>query len=326
MITVSGDKSFIEQIMAEPGGENLLTCWSCGTCAATCLVRRIEPGFNPRLTLHQAGLGLREQVLNSDEIWQCSACDACYPRCPRQIHISEVMGAIRSVAIKSGIHSPGPSAQVDEQVCSGCAVCCRVCPYEAMTRINLEEHTVAFIDPDKCMHCGICVASCPSGAISLEAFSDSELVTRMAADGWLDQAGFLDGGSEQPRIMAFVCQWSVRSDAELERVYDLGSQVRVVNLPCSGRVDPALILLALNHGADGVLVAGCKEGECHYKRGTLLGRTKVGLLRTLLAQAGIEQQRVKFIELGALDRYVLSGLVREMSNSLVQLADTVSVE
>ena len=51
--------------MAEPGGEHLLTCFSCGTCAATCLVRRYEPAFNPRLLLRRAGMGLREQVLSS---------------------------------------------------------------------------------------------------------------------------------------------------------------------------------------------------------------------------------------------------------------------
>jgi len=79
------DHDFVEEVMAEPGGENLLTCWSCGTCAATCLVRRYEPAFNPRLVLRQAGLGMREQTLSSAEIWQCSACDACYPRCPKKI-------------------------------------------------------------------------------------------------------------------------------------------------------------------------------------------------------------------------------------------------
>ncbi|MCE5259409.1 MAG: hydrogenase iron-sulfur subunit [Chloroflexi bacterium] len=327
MIRLSqADHTFIEQIMAEPGGENLLTCWSCGTCAATCLVRRFDSSFNPRLTLHQAGLGLRGLVLSSSEIWQCSACDACYPRCPRQIHISEVMGAIRSVAIREGFHSPGPSALVDEQVCSGCAVCTRVCPYEAIDRVALGEHMVAHVNADKCMHCGICMASCPSGAITLDTFSDTELVSRMFADGWLGQPGYLDGGSTIPRILVFVCQWSVRTDAELQRVYNLGSQVRVVNLPCSGRVDPAMILTALNDGADGVLLAGCQEGECHYKRGTLLGRSKVGLLRALLAQAGIAQERLAFVELGAFDRYVLSGLVQKMLHSIESLVAAAVLE
>jgi heterodisulfide reductase subunit C/coenzyme F420-reducing hydrogenase delta subunit len=315
------DHHFVEEILAEPGGEHLLTCWSCGTCAATCLVRRYEPSFNPRLTLHRAGLGLRHLVLSSLEIWHCSACDACYRRCPREIHISEVMRAIRSLAIREGYQPPGPFATVDEEVCSGCAVCTRACPYTAISRVahgqDGEERMVAQVDRSLCLHCGVCTAACPSIAISLEAFNDPELVSRLGEGGWLDGQGYLDGGSEAPRIAAFVCQWSIHSDTEWEQLRRLESdQLRLVNLPCSGRVDPELILLALTQGADGVLVVGCKEGECHYQRGTYLGRGKVALLEQILDQMSIPRSRVRFAELSALDRGALPGLVRRLSDEI----------
>lgn len=311
------DHAFVEAILAEPGGQNLLTCWSCGTCAATCLVRRYETAFNPRLVLHKAGLGMREEVLSSAEIWQCSACDACYPRCPKGIHISEVMTAIRNIAIRAGYQAPGPFAVVDETMCSGCAVCTRACPYGAIDRVTKsvdgDERTVAQVNKNLCMHCGVCVAACPSGAMSLEVFSDQELVSRMGAGGWLERPGFLQGGAAEPRILAFVCQWSIRSDQEWAKLAHLGDQVQVVNLPCSGRVDPDLILLALTQGADGVLVVGCQEGECHYQRGTYLGRSKMALLGQILDQLGIGGDRVRFAELGALDRFALSGLIETMA-------------
>ncbi len=320
------DHDFIEEVMAEPGGENLLTCWSCGTCAATCLVRRYESAFNPRLVLRQAGLGMREQTLSSPEIWLCSACDACYPRCPKKIHISDVMKAIRNVAIRHGYEAPGPVAMVDEDKCSGCAVCTRACPYGAIDRgakdIGGQERTVAQVSRNLCLHCGICVAACPSGAMSLEAFSDQELVGRMAADGWLARPKYLSGGADAPRILAFVCQWTIRSDAEWLRLSEYGERLRVVNLPCSGRVDPELILDALGQGADGVLVVGCKEGECHYQRGTYLGRSKVALIDTILGQMGISQARVRFAEIGALDRFVLSSLIDAMT---AEIAASVTV-
>jgi heterodisulfide reductase subunit C/coenzyme F420-reducing hydrogenase delta subunit len=314
------NQAFIDQILTEPGGENLLTCWSCGTCAATCLVRRFEPAFNPRLILHQAGLGLREQVLASPEIWQCSACDACYPRCPREIHISAVMGAIRNVAVREGYQSPQPGALVDEQVCSGCAVCTRACPYQAVNRVELDERWVAQVDRNLCMHCGICMAVCPSGAISLEAFSESEVVARMSAGKWLEREGMLAGGAPEPRILVFVCQWSVRAESELDRLKNLGDKIRVVNLPCSGRIDPALVLMALQRGADGVILVGCKAGECHFQRGTLLGRSNIALLQEMLTQVGVAPQRIKFIELGTLDRFVLAGLVQVMSQQICEIA------
>lgn len=316
------DQHFVQEILAEPGGEHLRTCWSCGTCAATCLVRRYEPSFNPRLTLHKAGLGLRKEVLSSPEIWQCSACDACYPRCPKGIHISDVMKAIRNIAIREGYEPPGPFATVDEQVCSGCAVCTRACPYGAISRVTRlrdgDERMMAEVDKMLCLHCGICVAACPSGAMSLEVFSDRELVSRLGEGGWLNGQGYLAGCSEVPRIAIFVCQWSIHSDTEWAQLRTLESDhLRLVNLPCSGRVDPEMILLALTRGADGVLVVGCKEGECHYQRGTYLGRGKVALLEQVLAQMNISRVRVGFAELGALDRRVLPELVQRMSDEIV---------
>jgi heterodisulfide reductase subunit C/coenzyme F420-reducing hydrogenase delta subunit len=347
------DHAFIDEILAEPGGEHLLDCWSCGTCASTCLVRRYESNFNPRLVLHKAGLGLREAVLSSPEIWHCSACDACYPRCPKEIHISDVMKAIRAIAIREGYEPPGPFATVDDNVCSGCAVCTRACPYEAIDRVekvlvgdNGETRHVAQVDKYLCMHCGVCVAACPSGAMSLEVFSDQELLMRMGADGWLEQKGFLNGGAEgeaakEPRVLLFVCQWSLRTDAELQRVAErYGERVRVVNLPCSGRVDPAMILLALTKGADGVLVVGCDDGECHYTRGTYLGRSKVALIDTVLEQmsamemvsalggtsiamgARMAPQRVRFARLTPYDRYVLPRLIDELTAEIKALCVT----
>lgn len=316
------DPGFVREVMAEPGGEHLLTCWSCGTCASTCLVRRYEPTFNPRVILHKAGLGLRQEVLSSREIWQCSACDACYPRCPKDIHISEVMQAIRNIAIREGYQPPGPFATVDEALCSGCAVCTRACPYQAISRaprtVEGLEDMVAQVDHNLCQHCGICVAACPSGAMSLEAVNDAEIVARIGAGGWLDRERYLQGGSDQPRILAFVCQWSLHSDQEWQRLQSLESDaLRLVNLPCSGRVAPEMILLALTRGADGVLVVGCSEGECHYRRGTYLGRGKLALLEEILEQMGLSKVRVHFAESNSLDRSLLPQLIEEMSERIM---------
>ncbi len=319
------DRNLTAEIMAEPGGEHLLTCWSCGTCAATCLVRRFQPAFNPRLILHRAGLGLRQATLSSAEIWACSACDACYPRCPREIHISQVMQAIRAVALRAGYQAPGPFAQVDAALCSGCAVCTRACPYGAIDRVpqvvDGAERTVAQVNGNLCQKCGICVAACPSGAMSLEALNDAELWTRVTADGWLERPGLLRGGASAPRILAFVCQWAIRSETEWARLRALeGDALRLVNLPCSGRVDPAMIMLALSQGTDGVLVVGCREGECHYQRGTYQGRGKVALVEVMLGQMGLPHGRVHFVELGALDRYALQGLIAHLAAQIESLA------
>ncbi|GAG22761.1 unnamed protein product, partial [marine sediment metagenome] len=172
------DRGFVEEILAEPGGEHLLTCWSCGTCAATCLVRRYQPAFNPRLILHKAGLGLREEVLSSAEIWECSACDACYPRCPKEIHISDVMKAIRNIAIREGCERPGVIAEVDVSTCVACGICAAACPYEAISLQTVvwqrRPRRAAQVDRTLCVGCGICNSVCPSSSISVEGHTDLE--------------------------------------------------------------------------------------------------------------------------------------------------------
>lgn len=170
------DPKFKEEVMAEAGGEHLLRCLSCGTCMAACLIRRVEPEYNPRRILYMAAAGLRKEVLNSSLIWMCSACDACYKRCPQDIHISSIFAAFRNIALREGYTPPGPVAQVNERTCVGCGLCVEVCPYDGVElvqkRVLGREKSVSQVDPTKCMSCGVCAASCRSGSIDLVDFSD----------------------------------------------------------------------------------------------------------------------------------------------------------
>jgi coenzyme F420-reducing hydrogenase delta subunit len=72
------------------------------------------------------------------------------------------------------------------------------------------------------------------------------------------------------------------------------ANVRIVRVPCSGRVDPLYIIKALQEGADGVLVSGCHPGDCHYIRGNLVARRKFAMLKSFLGYLGIEPERVQF--------------------------------
>jgi len=72
------------------------------------------------------------------------------------------------------------------------------------------------------------------------------------------------------------------------------ANVRIVRVPCSGRVDPLYIIKALQEGADGVLVSGCHPGDCHYISGNLVARRKFAMLKSFLGYLGIEPERVQF--------------------------------
>lgn len=102
--------------------------------------------------------------------------------------------------------------------------------------------------------------------------------------------------SFEPKIVAFLCNWCSYAGADLAGVSRLQypPNVRVIRVPCSGRINPFFILAALQNGADGVLVSGCHPGDCHYLSGNYAARRKFALLKRLLEHAGLEKDRVQF--------------------------------
>jgi coenzyme F420-reducing hydrogenase delta subunit/Pyruvate/2-oxoacid:ferredoxin oxidoreductase delta subunit len=310
------DRRFEQEVLAEPGGETLYRCYSCGTCASACLVRRVNPDFNPRLILRQVTLGMRKEVLSSPVVWLCSACDLCYSLCPQQIHISELMRAIRNIAIREGYEPPGPIATVDEALCSGCGMCATACPYQAIELAprptSGNGHMVAQVDKFLCMDCGICAATCPSEAIRVEEFSREKVAIRMHADGWLSS-------DIEPKIVVFICNWCLRAEADLIRLGQFPPHIRVVNVPCTGQLDPSLVLAPLTGGADGALVVGCQPGECHYQRGNLLARRRTLEIKPLLEALGIGSERLRVEWIATSERSKIERTVEEFTETIGRL-------
>jgi F420-non-reducing hydrogenase iron-sulfur subunit len=104
------------------------------------------------------------------------------------------------------------------------------------------------------------------------------------------------GNGWEPRIVAFLCNWCSYAGADLAGVSRIQypPNVRVIRVPCSGRINPLFVVKALQSGADGVLVSGCHPGDCHYISGNLYARRKFALLKSLLEYVGIEPERVQF--------------------------------
>ena len=103
-------------------------------------------------------------------------------------------------------------------------------------------------------------------------------------------------GSWEPKIVAFLCNWCSYAGADLAGVSRLQypPNVRIIRVPCSGRVNPLYIVKALQNGIDGVLVSGCHPGDCHYIIGNLIARRKFALMKQLLVYIGVEPERVQF--------------------------------
>ena len=99
----------------------------------------------------------------------------------------------------------------------------------------------------------------------------------------------------EPRIVGFLCNWCSYTGADLAGVSRMKSapNLRTIRVMCSGRVDPTLLLRAFQLGADGVLVAGCHPGDCHYQEGNYKAMRRVLLLKRVLRQFGIDERRLR---------------------------------
>jgi len=94
------DPNFKHEIAAMPGGENIMKCFQCSTCTVGCPISELVSAYNPRKTIQMSLLGMKKEVLESEEIWLCAVCQTCSERCPQDVKISDLMGAIRRIAEK----------------------------------------------------------------------------------------------------------------------------------------------------------------------------------------------------------------------------------
>jgi len=125
----------------------------------------------------------------------------------------------------------------------------------------------------------------------------------------------------EPNIVAFLCNWCSYAGADLAGISRLQypPNVRIIRVPCSGRLDPFYIIKALQRGADGVLVSGCHPGDCHYISGNLVARRKFALCKELLQYAGIEPERVQFTWVSASEGGRFASVIEKVVDEVRQL-------
>ena len=101
----------------------------------------------------------------------------------------------------------------------------------------------------------------------------------------------------EPKIVGFLCNWCSYRAADLAGSARIryAPNVRIIRVMCSGRVDPTFIVKALADGADGVMIAGCHPGECHYIEQNYKAMRRFHLLKHTLAAMGLESERVRLV-------------------------------
>jgi len=128
-------------------------------------------------------------------------------------------------------------------------------------------------------------------------------------------------GKWSPKIVAFLCTWCSYAGADLAGTgrNQYPPNIRVIRVPCSGRINPIYIIKALLEGADGVMVSGCHPGDCHYLVGNYYARRRFTVLKKLLTTAGIEPNRVHFTWVSASEGVRFADVVRDVTEKVSTL-------
>lgn len=125
----------------------------------------------------------------------------------------------------------------------------------------------------------------------------------------------------QPKIIAFFCNWCTYGAADLAGVSRLQypPNIRVIRVPCSGRISPKLLLTALRNGADGIWISGCHPGDCHYIEGNFYARRKFALLKNLLEFTGLEPHRVQFSWISSAESTKFAATAQQVTEAITAL-------
>ncbi|MGA2863888.1 MAG: hydrogenase iron-sulfur subunit [Verrucomicrobiota bacterium] len=122
----------------------------------------------------------------------------------------------------------------------------------------------------------------------------------------------------QPKIVAFCCHYCAYAAADLAGSMRIQypPNVRIIRTPCTGRLETEYFMKALENGADGVLVAGCLEGGCHFVEGNLCAKRRVNYTRDLLLEIGLEKDRIRMVNLSA-------AMARTLADTITDMVQTV---
>jgi coenzyme F420-reducing hydrogenase delta subunit len=122
----------------------------------------------------------------------------------------------------------------------------------------------------------------------------------------------------EPRILAFCCHYCAYSSADLAGSMRIQypPNIRIIRTPCTGRLETEYFVKALEGGADGVLIAGCLEGGCHFIEGNLAAKRRVNHIRDLLEEIGLEKERLRMVNVSA-------AMARPLADAITDMVETV---
>ncbi|MFX0093464.1 MAG: hydrogenase iron-sulfur subunit [Candidatus Hodarchaeota archaeon] len=218
---------------------------------------------------------------------------------------------------KGEISLPVSVTEVNPDLCGGCGVCIKTCPYHANS-ID-QALNIAIVDVSRCKSCGNCVVACPANARDLIEYPDRAI--RQTIDLL---AGFPVTKEDDPQMLAFLCSGCGYPTADNVGLSGAGrtysTNLSIIRVPCSGRVDPRHILHALTE-FDGVMIGACHLHSCQFSVGNFDAQKRVYLLQGTLKSASIDPRRVRIEYFSPTETVEFCQIVNEFEKELRMAID-----
>ncbi|WDN89065.1 hypothetical protein BuS5_02033 [Desulfosarcina sp. BuS5] len=207
--------------------------------------------------------------------------------------------------------APKERGIVDTGKCVFCITCYRCCPHGA---IYWDEDNKAVISPLACQACGICASECPMDAIQVGGFTDTDLKEEIKQS--------IEPDAKAPQIVAFCCRNSAFEAGVMAKTFNMPvpEGLKMVKVPCAGKIDLDYILTAFVEGADGVLVLTCHNGNCKSERGNIFAEWRVDDAHRMLEESGFGKERLQFATLASNTGSRFSAIVCDMEKTINNLA------
>jgi len=200
------------------------------------------------------------------------------------------------------------TAVVDEDKCTSCGVCAKVCPFGAIT-VDVKAKTPAVVIEAACLGCGTCAAECKFEAITQKHFTDDQMKAQVDA---------ATAVHPERNILCFACNWCSYAGADTAGTgrMQYPANIRTIRTMCSGRVDEEFVWRAFERGSPLVWVTGCHFGDCHYIDANHWTDKRVKKIHRKMEKLGLRTERLQLNWISAAEGNVFARRVNELQDIL----------
>ncbi len=198
---------------------------------------------------------------------------------------------------------------LQKEKCDLCRLCENICDYNA---INIKNKELKIIQ-EICTGCGACAAMCPNDALYIPGFTKSQILRQIKI--------VLEKKNEFPLIIGFLCNWCSYAGADLAGTskFEYPTNIRTIRVMCTAMLDPSLVFESLFLGADGVIIMGCYENDCHYDTGFIKAEKRHKSIEEILIKTGINKERIKIESVAAGEGEKFAKVVTTFINKIKKL-------